>query len=68
MITTMLLFDNIMLIFLSLCYNSIPVWLRIALQMCIFVAMFVAYMSEENLRDKVKRLEDDVKKYKKGGE
>ena len=67
MITTMLLFESILLIFFSLCYDSIPVWLRIVLQTCMFVAVFVAYMSEESLRDKVKRLEDDVNKFKKGG-
>lgn len=67
MIAAMLSFETIILIFLSLCYNSIPIWLRIVLQACVIVTIAVAYGSEETLRNKVRRLEEKLEKYKKGG-
>lgn len=67
MIVSMLI--NIMTItFLAISYDGIPVWLRIVLFAIIFISNLVAYASEDNLRNKIEHLENEVKNLKKGGE
>lgn len=67
MIVSMLTFELFAVIFLSETYDVIPVWLKISVMAIWFIAYTVAYASEDNLRDKVKSLEDEVKNLKKGG-
>lgn len=68
MIAPMLMFNIITIIFLFISYDTIPVWLRIVLFAIIFISDLIAYMSEDNLRDKIKYLENEVKNLKNGGE
>ena len=68
MIVSMLLFNLVIFTFFTMCYDVIPVWLRIVLQTITFICILVAYGSEDNLRNKVKSLEDEVKNLKKGGD
>ena len=67
MIAPMLMFNIITIIFLFMSYDAIPVWLRIALYAIIFINSLIAYVSEDNLRDKIDDLENEVKNLK-GGE
>ena len=67
MITTMLAYELFIWIFLLYSYDSIPYWLRGVLLVAWFVIHFIAYASEEKLRDKVKHLEDEAEELKKGG-
>ena len=68
MITSMLAYEIIMWAFTAHFYGSIPVWLKIVLLSSWFVVHFIAYASEDKLRSKVKSLEDEIKRLKKGGE
>lgn len=68
MITSMVAFELFALIFLCEANNTIPVWLRISITAIWFISYLAAYASEDNLREKVKILEDEVKNLKKGGE
>lgn len=68
MIVSMLMFNIVTFTFLTISYDRIPVWLRIALSALIFISIFIAYVSEDNLRDKISHLEDEVKNLKKDGE
>ena len=47
-------------------YDAIPAWLRIALYAIIFISSLIAYVSEDNLRDKIDDLENEVKNLKGG--
>ena len=67
MIAPMLMFNIITIIFLFVSYDAIPVWLRIVLFAIIFINSLIAYVSEDNLRDKIDDLENEVKNLK-GGE
>ena len=67
MIVSMLIFNIVMFAFLSVSYDGMPVWLRIVLPVIIFISIIIAYTSEDNLRAKIKHLEDEVKNLKKGG-
>ena len=64
----MLMFNIVTFAFFTVSYDRIPVWLRIMLSAIIFISIIIAYMSEDNLRDKIKNLENEVKNLKKGGE
>ena len=66
MIAPMLMFNIITIIFLFVSYDAIPVWLRIALYAIIFISSLIAYISEDNLRDKIDDLENEVKNLKGG--
>ena len=66
MIAPMLMFNIITIIFLFVSYDAIPVWLRIALYAIIFISSLIAYVSEDNLRDKIDDLENEVKNLKGG--
>lgn len=66
MIAPMLMFNIITIIFLFMSYDVIPVWLRIALYAIIFISSLIAYVSEDNLRDKIDDLENEVKNLKGG--
>ena len=66
MIVPMLMFNIITIIFLFMSYDAIPVWLRIALYAIIFISSLIAYVSEDNLRDKIDDLENEVKNLKGG--
>lgn len=68
MITAMLTFITVIFVYLSICYELIPIWLRIIMYGLIFICELIAYGSEDNLRNKVKSLEDEMKNLKKGGE
>lgn len=68
MIVSMLVFNIVTFIFLTVSYDRIPVWLRIALYAIIFISIIIAYVSEDNLRDKINHLENEVKNLKKGDE
>lgn len=68
MITLMVTFELFALIFLCETYNIIPVWLRISVMAIWFISYLVAFASEDNLREKVKILEYEVKNLKEGGE
>ena len=68
MIAPMLMFNIITIIFLFMSYDAMPVWLRIALYAIIFISAIIAYASEDNLRNKIEHLENEVKNLKKGGE
>ena len=68
MIVSMLMFSIVTFVFLTVSYDGIPVWLRIALYAIIFTSSLIAYASEDNLRDKIDDLENEVKNLKKGGE
>lgn len=46
-------------------YNAIPVWLRIELLAIIFISNLIAYASEDNLRNKIEHLENEVKNLKR---
>ena len=66
MIASMLMFNIITIIFLFMSYDAIPVWLRIVLFAIIFISNLIAYISEDNLRDKIENLENEVKNLNKG--
>lgn len=68
MIVSMLMFNIVIFTFLTVSYDAIPIWLRIVLLAIIFISNLIAYASEDNLRDKIKHLENEVKNLKKGGE
>ena len=68
MIVSMLMFNIVIFTFLTVSYDAIPIWLRIVLYAIIFISNLIAYASEDNLRDKIKHLENEVKNLKKGGE
>lgn len=67
MIVSMIMFNVVIFTFLSISYDAIPVWLRVILYALIFISLLIAYASEDNLREKVKHLEDEVTDLKKGG-
>ena len=66
MIVSMLTFNIVIVTFLTMSYDIIPVWLRIILLAIIYIGTLTAYISEDNLRSKVKSLENEVKNLKKG--
>ena len=66
MIAPMLMFNIVTIIFLFMSYDAMPVWLRIALYAIIFISSLIAYISEDNLRDKIDDLENEVKNLKGG--
>lgn len=66
MIVSMLMFNIMTITFLAMFYDGIPVWLRIILFTIIFISNLIAYASEDNLRDKIEHLENEVKNLKKG--
>ena len=66
MIAPMLMFNIITIIFLFVSYDAIPVWLRIPLYAIIFISSLIAYISEDNLRDKIDDLENEVNNLKGG--
>ena len=68
MIVSMLMFIIVTLVSLIVSYDGIPVWLRIVLFAIILISEIIAYASEDNLRNKIKHLENEVKNLKKGGE
>ena len=68
MIVSMLMVNIVTFAFLTVSHDGIPVWLRIALFAIIFISIFIAYASEDNLRNKISHLEDEVKNLKKDGE
>ena len=68
MIVSMLMFIIVTVVSLIVSYDGIPVWLRIVLFAIIFISELIAYASEDNLRNKIERLENEVKNLKKGGE
>ena len=67
MIVSILMFNIVIFTFLTVSYDAIPIWLRIVLFAIIFISNLIAYASEDNLRDKIKHLENEVKNLKKGG-
>ena len=66
MIAPMLMFSVVTIIFLFVSYDAIPVWLRIVLYAIIFISSLIAYTSEDNLRDKIDDLENEVENLKGG--
>ena len=68
MIVSMLMYIIVTFTFLTVSYDGIPVWLRIVLFAIIFISNLIAYASEDNLRNKIERLENEVKNLKKDGE
>ena len=68
MIVPMLMFIIVTIVSLIVSYDGIPVWLRIVLFAIIFISYLIAYISEDNLRDKIKYLENEVKNLKKGND
>ena len=66
MIAPMLMFNIVTIIFLFMSYDAIPAWLRIVLFAIIFISSLIAYVSEDNLRDKIDDLENEVKNLKGG--
>ncbi len=68
MIVSMLVFNIVTFIFLTVSYDRMPVWLRIMMSAIIFISILIAYTSEDNLRDNIKHLENEVKNLKEGGE
>lgn len=67
MIVSMLMFNVVIFTFLTVSYDAIPIWLKIVLFAIIFISYLIAYAREDNLRDKIKHLENEVKNLKKGG-
>lgn len=67
MIVSMLMFNIIIFAYLIVSYDAMPVLLRIVLFAIIFMCYLIAYASEDNLRDKIEHLENEVKNLKKGG-
>ena len=67
MIVSMLMFNIVTFAFLTVSYDGIPAWLRIVLFAFILMNQIIAYVSEDNLRNKIKHLEDEMKNLKKGG-
>ena len=68
MIVSMLMFIIVTVVSLIVSYDGIPVWLRIVLFAIIFISELIAYASEDNLRNKIERLENEVKNLKKGND
>lgn len=68
MIVTMLLFEIIIFVFIAHFIETIPIWLKALCFAIWFISHVVACGSEDKLRSKVKSLEDEIKKLKKGGE
>lgn len=66
MIVAMLMFNIVTFAFLAVLYDGIPVWLRIMLYAIIFISELIAYVSEDNLRDKIDDLENEAKNLKGG--
>lgn len=70
MIATMLCYEILLWVCLAHFRDSMPQWLATVLILSWIVIHTIAYASETNLRDRIKRLEDEVKKHKlteKGG-
>lgn len=68
MITSILIFEVLIWVFLAHFFDTMPAWLRVFCFVLWVICHFIAYGSEYNLRKKVENLEDEVKKSKKGGE
>ena len=68
MIVTLLMFNIVTFASLTVLHDGIPVWLRIVLFAIIFISELIAYASEDNLRNKIERLENEVKNLKKGND
>ena len=68
MIVSMLMFIIVTVVSLIVSYDGMPVWLRIVLFAIIFISELIAYASEDNLRNKIERLENEVKNLKKGND
>lgn len=68
MITSMLIFEVLIWIFLAQYMDTLPDWLRMLCFVIWFICHYIAFASENNLREKVNNLEDEVKKLKKDGE
>ena len=68
MIVSMLMFIIVTVVSLIVSYDGIPVWLRIVLFAIIFISELIVYASEDNLRNKIERLENEVKNLKKGND
>lgn len=64
----MLMFIIVTVVSLIVSYDGMPVWLRIVLFAIIFISELIAYASEDNLRNKIERLENEVKNLKKGND
>lgn len=65
MIVTTLMFEIILMIFYSYLGETLPVWAKIVCFGMLCVIHLTACISEDNLRNKVKRLEEEVKKNEK---
>lgn len=68
MITSMIAYEILLWIFISNCYDSLPSWAKAICLVAWLAIHAVAFGSEDNLRDKVKHLEKEIKNLKKGGE
>ena len=68
MIVSMLMFEILIGIFIAHFIQTIPIWLKVLCFAIWFTSYFVAFVSEDMLRSKVKSLEDEIKKLKKSGE
>lgn len=71
MITAMHTYEILIWVALAHYLDSMPSWLNTIILATWFVAHFIACVSESNLRDKVDKLEEELKKHTsadKGGE
>ena len=67
MIVSMLSFEIILIVFTEHFFDTLPSWAKAISLVAFFVIHLIAYASEDNLRDNVKRLKEEVEKIKKGG-
>lgn len=67
MIASMLAYEIFIWTILPLYYDSMPYWLRGVLLVSWVAVHYIAFASEDKLRDRVKQLEDELKEHTKGG-
>ena len=68
MTAIMILFEIVLMVFFAFCYANLPVWAKVLFMLVWCAIHLIEYASEDILRDKIKRLENEVKNLKKGGE
>lgn len=67
MIVIMTTLEIVLIVFGSHCYEDIPIWAKVLCLLASSTIHLIAYASEDILREKIKKLEAEVKELKKGG-
>ena len=68
MIVTTIGLELVLIVVSAFYYDNLPMWAKILCPLTYSAIHLIACISEDNLREKIKRLEAEVKKLKKDGE